>query len=86
MLTRCEVQEAKSQVKKYFTQRCAEGFISGFKGLNTINRINFKLYMSCVLCEVPDETIRRNITLSDKSHRVALNISRDIRESSARRN
>jgi hypothetical protein len=34
VLTKCTVQEAKYLVKNLVSLRCAEGFNSGFKGLN----------------------------------------------------
>jgi hypothetical protein len=47
ILTKCTFQEAKSPVKDLVRQRCAEGFNSGFKRVNTLIYLHY-LTTSCV--------------------------------------
>jgi uncharacterized protein involved in copper resistance len=54
ILTKWTVQEAKSSVKKFVRQRCAEGFNSGVEGLAPYK---FDTISACLVTELNKENL-----------------------------
>jgi hypothetical protein len=68
ILTKCTVQKTKSLVKNLVRQRCAEGFNSGVKGLNSKSKLDI------LLVEIPVQSFSTHSRMTRSKSEVQLNI------------